>query len=111
MNNFYSVLEKSEKWDSEMKIFKEYSDLIENKKVISKASCYYPRLKETKKRGRVAFIELYKKLCCDGKTKKMDLEDFELFVCKHKEWRVYIQPSYKFEDMETELILETDLSG
>lgn len=110
MKNFYSILEKSEKWDTEMQIIKEYSDLVDNEKVIAKAACYYPRLKETKKRGRIAFIELYKNLCCDGKIKNMAIEDFELFVCKHREWGVYIQPTDKYGGLNTEYILQTEIN-
>jgi hypothetical protein len=67
-------------------------------------------LKETKKRGRVAFQELFKKLCCDGKTKLMSIEDFEFFICKHKSWIIHIQPTDKHGKMCAEWILETELN-
>ncbi len=107
MKNYYSSLEKNEKWDTEMDLFKQYSNLVEEGEVISKQSCYYPRLKETTKRGRVAFIQLYKQICCEGKDKMMSIEDFELFVCKHKDWEIYIQPTDKHGKMSAEWILET----
>ena len=107
MKNYYSSLEKNERWETEMDLIKQYSNLVEEGEILSKQACYYPRLKETKKRGRVAFIELYKKICCEGKENMMSIRDFELFVCKHKDWRVHIQPTEREGKMGAEWIIET----
>ncbi len=108
MSNLYYVsLEKNERWDQEMDLIKQYSNLIEEGEVLSKSSCYYPRLSQTAKRGRVAFIELYKNICCQDKERMMSIEDFELFVCKQKAWEVHIQPTDKHGSMCAEWVLET----
>ena len=108
MKNFYSSLDYSDRWNTEMDLIKQYSNLVEEGGVIAKPSCYYPRLTNTNKRGRVAFVELYKKICCDGKTKLMSIDNFELFICKHKEWDVKIQPTDKHGKMQAEWILHTE---
>jgi len=99
------MIEKCERWDNEMDILKQVSNMIEENGIISKPSCYYPRLTETKKRGRIAFIELYKNLC-EG---QMSIEHFELFVCKHKDWQIHIQPTDKWGSMRAEWVLQLDL--
>jgi len=107
MKNFYTCLEQNAKWETELDILKQYSNLVEKDQVIAKSACYYPRLSETKKRGRIAFIELYKKLCVDGKTQLMNINDFELFICKHREWDIHIQPTDKW-GMSQEWIMQTE---
>ena len=109
MKNFFSILENSDRWKNEMDILKQVSNMIEEKEIISKPSCYYPRLTDTKKRGRVAFIELYKKLCLEENDCLMSINNFELFVCKHKDWQIHIQPTDKWGTMCAEWILELDL--
>ena len=108
MKNFYQSDKINERWNTEMDFLKQYSNMVEEGEVIAKKSCYYPRLKETNKRGRVAFIELYKQICCEGKERMMKIENFELFICKHKEWKVHIQPTDKHGKMCADWILETD---
>jgi len=108
MKKFYSCLEKNAKWETEMDLIKQYSNMVEEGDIISKGSCYYPRFTNTKKRGRVAFIEIYKQICCEGKTKQMSIEDFELFVCKHKQWDVHITPTDKHGKLCAEWILQTE---
>lgn len=110
MKSFYSSLEYCERWNTELDLIKKYSDLVEEGKVIVKAACYYPRLTETTKRGRVAFIELYKKICCRDKKKLMNISDFEIFVCRHKCWDVVIQPTDKNGNMSSEYLLHTELN-
>lgn len=109
MKNYFSMIEKSERWDNEMDILKQVANMIEEKEIISKSSCYYPRLTDTKKRGRVAFIELYKKLCLAENDCLMSINNFELFVCKHKDWVIHIQPTDRWGPMCAEWILELDL--
>lgn len=108
MKNYYSAIEVCERWNTEMDLIKQFSNMVEDGEIIQKSSCYYPRLVDTTKRGRVAFIELFKEICCEGKERMMKIEDFELFVCKHKEWAVYIQPTDKHGKMEAEWIFETE---
>lgn len=110
MRSYYSSLEKNELWDLEMEILSYYQNLIKEKQVISKSSCYYPRLANTNKRGRIAFIELYRSVCCDDK-KKLSIEDFELFICKNKNWSVLSQPTDKGGEMSTEYILECEIGS
>lgn len=107
MNTFYSTIEKSEIWNTEMDILKQVSNLIEEGEIISKSSCYYPRFKESKKRGRVAFIELFKKLAYNN----MNISHFELFVCKKKDWKIHIQPTDKYGSMCADWILETEYNS
>ncbi len=107
MKNYFTVLEQNEKWETEMSCLNKLYNLIQDKEIISKSGCYYPRLKDTKKRGRVAFIELYREICIDGKEFKMCIEDFEFFACRHKDWKIHIQPTDKEGHMNTEFVLET----
>ena len=93
-----------------MEILSYYQNLIKEKQVISKSSCYYPRLANTNKRGRIAFNELYRSVCCDEK-KKLSIEDFEIFICKNKNWSVLSQPTDKGGEMSTEYILECEIGS
>tara|TARA_R110001606_G_scaffold95854_2_gene212318 strand:- start:3742 stop:4263 length:522 start_codon:yes stop_codon:yes gene_type:complete len=109
---YFWIDSKNEKWDNEMEILNTYSIMKENKEVVTRQSIYYPRLKDTKKRGRYAFIELYKKLCVNekDKTRYMDIDMFELMICRHhKDYKIHIQPTNRYgEDVETMWILETE---
>lgn len=110
---YYWQEEKNEKWEAEMEIFRNYELMRESEEIVQRNNIYYPRLKETKKRGRHAFIELYKKLCISAtdKTRYMDMDKFELIVCKHKKYKVHIQPTKRYGDeIESMWILETDIS-
>ncbi len=108
MMKFFSIKEKNDLWDSQLNILLNVSSLIEDDEIISKPSCYYPRMRFTKKRGRVAFIELYKNICINNKVSLMSLDDFELFICKNKNWKVHKIPCEKNNVLETELIFETN---
>jgi len=107
---YYWIDEKNEKWATELEILSNFLNMKQDADIIHKSSIYYPRLKETKKRGRHAFIELYKKLCIDDKkTRYMDLDNFELMICRHKNFKVHIQPTKRYGDeIETMWILETE---
>jgi len=110
---YYWLEEKNEKWETDMEIFRNYELMRQEGKIIHRKNIYYPRLNETKKRGRHAFIELYKKLClCEkDKTRYMDIDKFELIICKQKDYKVHIQTTKKYGDnIETMWILETDIS-
>jgi len=110
---YYWLEEKNEKWEIDMEIFRNYELMRQEGDIIHRKNIYYPRLNETKKRGRHAFIELYKKLClCEkDKTRYMDIDKFELIICKQKDYKVHIQTTKKYGDnIETMWILETDIS-
>ena len=110
---YYWLEEKNEKWETDMEVFRNYELMRQEGKIIHRKNIYYPRLNETKKRGRHAFIELYKKLCvCEkNKTRYMDIDNFELLICKQQDYKVHIQTTKKYGDnIETMWILETDVS-
>ena len=108
MMKFFSIKEKNEIWDTQLNILLNICLLIEDGEIISKNSCYYPRMRFTKKRGRVAFIEIYKNICIHNKISLMPIEDFEFFICKNKEWTVNKIPIDKDGILENQLILEID---
>ena len=110
---YYWQEEKNEKWEIEMEVFRNYELMRESGEIIQRNNIYYPRLKETKKRGRHAFIELYKMLCLcmTDKTQNMDIDSFELLVCKHKKFKIHIEPTKRYGgNIETMWILETEIS-
>ncbi len=110
MKTFFQSLDKNEQWDLEMRTLYITQNLIDTGEIISKSSCYYPRLKETNKRGRVAFIELYKRIK-ETYNQKLNMKDFELFICKNKDWKIHEQPTDRHGYLNIEYILETEIGS
>lgn len=108
MKTFFQSLDKNEQWDLEMRTLYITQNLIDTGEIISKSSCYYPRLKDTNKRGRVAFIELYKRIK-ETYNQKLNMKDFELFICKNKDWKIHEQPTDRHGSLNIEYILETEI--
>lgn len=109
---YYWIDKKNNKWATELQILNNFSSKIQDEEIIHKKNIYYPRLKDTKKRGRHAFIELYKMLCIgEDKTIFMSIDNFELMICKHRDYKVHIQPTKRYGDnIEIMWILETEIT-